>query len=618
MYYIIIRHLYMLITKNQVYFSIILCMLFFTAQLYAQNTSEIQLANQYLQQGENDKAFLLFEKLEKNPKNIPLIHENYFQLMLMTGKFDDAEKYINNAIKRYPSNLFYQIDKGLIYVQMNNTSQAKKYFDKLIDNFSDDSFKARIGAQHFTKIRQYEYAIETYNQSRKKINDPMAYSIQMASLYRFLNRKKEMIDEYLNYVNQNPNNIRSIENILQNILRKDEDLELLETMMYEKVQRYPNNMVYNELLIWVNIQRKNFHSAFIQARAIDRRKKLNGVKIMEIGRISMINKDYKNAVIIFEYIISKYVGTPNFQISKRLVISCREEIIKNTFPVDDAEIRMLINDYRALVADIGLNQHTIEALRSEALLFAFYLHEHDSAILILEKIIKVPRISKSIIDRSKLDLGDIYLLIGEPWESTLLYSQVEKTGKDTPMGYEAKLKNAKLSYYRGDFALAQSHLDILKMATTREIANDAMSLSLLIKDNTKLDTGDLAMKKFADIELLIFQNKKIEALDSLSKLKTDFPEHPLIDEILYKQASLNLEMGHFLKAISLLQNIVDKYGSDILGDDALFLIGTIYEDQLGEKEKAKEIYRSFLTKYPGSNKAAEARKRFRTLRGDYL
>lgn len=156
------------------------------------------------------------------------------------------------------------------------------------------------------------------------------------------------------------------------------------------------------------------------------------------------------------------------------------------------------------------------------------------------------------------------------------------------------------------------------MATTREIANDAMSLSLLIKDNTKLDTGDLAMKKFSEIDLLIFQNKKIEALDSLGKLKENFPEHPLVDEILFKQANLNLEMGHFQKAISLLQNIVDNYGSDILGDDALFLIGTIYEEQLSEKEKAKEIYRSFLTKYPGSNKAAEARKRFRTLRGDYL
>ena len=46
-----------------------------------------------------------------------------------------------------------------------------------------------------------------------------------------------MIEEYLNYTNQNPANIRSIKNILQNILREEEDLELFETMMYEKVQR---------------------------------------------------------------------------------------------------------------------------------------------------------------------------------------------------------------------------------------------------------------------------------------------------------------------------------------------------------------------------------------------
>ena len=593
-------------------------MLFISMQLYGQNTAEIQLANQYLQQGENDKALLLFEKLEKSTKNIPLIHQNYFQLMLMTGRFDQAEKYINKAIKRFPSNLYYHIDKGLIYVQMNNESESKKYFDKLINQISDDPFKVRIAAQHFSKNQQLKYAVEIYNQSRKKLNDPLAYSIQLASLYRLLNMKEEMLDEYLNYTNQNPANIRSIKNILQNILREEEDLELFETMMYEKVQRSPNNMIYNELLIWVNIQRKNFYSAFIQARALDKRKKLNGIEVMEIGRISMVNKDYKNAVRIFEYVIKEYPGTPNYQIARRMVIGCREEIVKNTFPVEDSNIRLLINDYRELTKDIGLNQNTIEALRSEALLYAFYLNEHDSAIFILEKIIKVPRISKSIIDKSKLDLGDIYLLIGEPWESTLLYSQVEKSSKETSIGYEAKLRNAKLSYYRGDFALAQNHLDVLKLATTREIANDAMALSLLIKDNTQLDTSDLAMKKFADIDLMIFQNQKFEALDSLEKLKNNFPAHPLVDEILYRQANLKMEMGDFPEAISLLQNVVDNHGEDILGDDALFLIGTIYEDQLSEKEKAKEVYQTFLIKYPGSNKAAEARKRFRTLRGDFL
>lgn len=608
----------MLKTISRAYLFIIFCMLFISAQLFAQNTSEILLANQYIEQGENDKALLLFENLAKNTKNIPLIHANYFQLMLMTGRFDNAEKYIDKVIKQYPSNLYYKIDKGLIYIQKNNKAAETKYFKFLIDKISQDPFKVRIAAHHLSKNQQHEYALEAYRQSRKKTNDPFAYSLQMATLYRLLNKKEEMIEEYLNYTNQNPKNIKSIKNILQNVLREDEDLELFENMMFVEVQRSPNNMVYNELLIWVNIQRKNFYSAFVQARALDKRKKLNGVEVMEIGRITLVNKDYKNAVRIFEYVIKEYPGTPNYQIARRLVIGCREEIVKNTFPVEDSNIRMLINDYRQLIKDVGLNNNTIEALRSEALLFAFYLNEHDSAIMILQKIINVPRISKSIIDRSKLDLGDIYLLIGEPWESTLLYSQVEKSSKESVIGYEAKLKNAKLSYYSGDFALAQSHLDILKMATTREIANDAMSLSLLIKDNTQLDTGDIAMKRFADIELLIFQNQKFEALDSLEKLKKDFSNHPIVDEILFRQAKLNMEMGDFVEAVSLLQNVVDNFGEDILGDDALFLIGMIYEDQLNEKEKAKEVYKSFLSKYPGSNKAAEARKRFRTLRGDFL
>lgn len=427
-----------------------------------------------------------------------------------------------------------------------------------------------------------------------------------------------MIDEYLNYINQNPNNIRSVENIFQNVLLEDEDLELFESMMYEKVQRFPNNTIYNDLLIWVSLQRKNFYSAFIQARALDKRNQLGGEELLHIGRISMENKDYKNAIRIFEYIIGEYKDTPNYQVSRRLIITCREEIVKSTYPVNDKEIHTLINDYRNLISDIGLNQNTVQALRSEALLYAFYLNEHDSAITILQKIIETPRISKSIVDQSKLDLGDIYLLIGQPWESTLLYSQVEKSGKETPLGYDAKLRNAKLSYYRGDFELAQSHLDILKLATTREIANDAMALSVLIKDNTKLDTGDVAMKIFVEIELLIFQNKKTEAFEKLEQLKNQFPDHPLVDEILFRQAELKMEMADFASAINFLQRIVDEYGEDILGDDALFLIGSIYQEQLSNKEAAMNTYESFLKKYPGSNKAAESRKRYRTLRGDFL
>jgi len=585
---------------------------------FSQNLAEIQLADQYAAQGENDKAISIYEKLEKNPKNIPQIHERYFQLLLITGDFDKAEKYVDKAIKQYPTNLFYQIDKGLIYNQLNQKQLAKKYYDGLMATWSDDPFKVRVAAQHFIRLQQYDNAIEIYIQSRKKLNNPYEYSIQMASIYRVMNKQVEMIEEYLNYLHESQNSVASIKNIMQNVLTEDSDLELFENIMYAKIQEEPDNIQFSELLIWVNLQRKNFYSAFIQARAIDKRMGLMGNDLMDIGRIAIENKDFKSSLRIYTYIIDSYPRTPNYQIARRMAIYCREELVKNTYPVNTAEINILINDYQNLITELGLNQYTAEAMRSEAHLYAFYLGNQDRAIELLQTLIRTSAISKQIIDQAKLDLGDIYLLTGEPWEATLLYSQVEKSSKETTIGYEAKLRNAKLNYYNGEFELAQGHLDILKLATTREISNDAMALSLLIKDNLMKDSSDNALKRYADIELLVFKNRKEEALSLLEQLLKDYPFHPLQDEILYKQAVLFMQMGNFSSALKSLNAIVEKYGTDILGDDALFLCGTITEEYLHDKSGSMEIYQSFLVKYPGSNYAADARKRFRLLRGDAL
>ena len=230
----------------------------------------------------------------------------------------------------------------------------------------------------------------------------------------------------------------------------------------------------------------------------------------------------------------------------------------------------------------------------------------------------MPRINVGIKAKSKLDLGDIYILTGESWESTLLYSQVEKTNKEQPIGYEAKLKNAKLSYFNGDFELAKAHLDVLREATTREISNDAIDLSLLIHDNTFLDSKDAIMRQYAYIELLLFQNKKNEALDSLDQMLRNYPSHSLVDEIHFLSAKINRQIGSFETAIQNLEKINENFTEDILGDDALFIMAQIYENDLKMKDKAQQIYQDFLTRYPGSVFIAQARKRFRILRGDTI
>jgi TolA-binding protein len=311
------------------------------------------------------------------------------------------------------------------------------------------------------------------------------------------------------------------------------------------------------------------------------------------------------------------------------LIRTREARVKKTFPVNKDSVNILIADYRDFIKQYPDNVNSLEAARSEALLFANYLDQKDSAIQIINKLLTNPRTSLHLKSKAKLDLGDIYLLKGESWESTLLYSQVEKVQKENPIGYEAKLKNAKLSYYKGDFRLAQEHLDILKQATTREIANDALDLSMRIKENIAFDSVGEALKQYASIELLLYQNKNEQALQQIQMLKdgkvknasndslTSISNQTILDDVYWLEANIRMRQGEFEKSIDLLQKIIQDFGDDILADDAYFLQGEIYERQLGQKEKAMEIYREFLNKYPGSVYAAEARKRFRSLRGDF-
>jgi outer membrane protein assembly factor BamD (BamD/ComL family) len=321
---------------------------------------------------------------------------------------------------------------------------------------------------------------------------------------------------------------------------------------------------------------------------------------------------------MYEYVMKEYPQGQYYTYARRNAIFCKEEIVKTTYPVNINDIRGLIKDYQGLFSDLGRNVKTMEALRNTAQLYAFYLNERDTAITVLETAIMIAGSDNAFRDKCKLDLGDIYVLKNEPWEATLLYSQVEKSQKEDQLGQEAKLRNAKLHYYNGEFDLSKEVLDILKKATTREIANDAMQLSLLIQDNIGLDTSEAAMKEYANIDLLLFQNKNSEAMIALDIIFEKYKSHSLADDILWLRANTHLKINQAQKALEDLEILRKNYNFDILADDALFLEAKIYEENLNQKDKAMELYREVLQKFPGSIYGAEARKRFRNLRGDTI
>ena len=590
--------------------------------VFGQNTQQIELAQQYDDKGEIGKAKTLYEELVRKKKNIPIVHDRYFRLLINSGYLLEAEKYLSKALRHYPNNILYQLDAGIVHLRQGEDAKAEEYFTKVFEESQSDTYKVRIVAGHLIKHELIERAVSIYMAGRQASGDPSLYALELANVYRRLNKVDQMVLEYLSYANADPSRTSYVKNVLQNILTEDEDLDSMADLLLDRIQKDADNPLYSELLIWINLQQKNFYGAFMQARAVDRRQRTDGDEVMKVAQIALENQDYDNALKMYDYVIERHPRTSNYVSARRYKIKAREELVKNQFPVQQEEIIRLIQDYQNFVDEsknspIGPSAATLEAMRSQALLYAFYRNEKDRAITILQEVTSNPKASREIRAQSKLDMGDIYVLMNQSWESTLLYSQVEKAHKEEPVGYEAKLRNAKLSYYKGDFQLAQDHLDVLKEATTREIANDAMSLSLLIQNNTVLDTSGAAMQTYADAELLLFQNRQQKALVKLDSMLDTYQSHPLEDEIHWLIAKVQLQLGNFDQSLSRLEKISESYNYDILGDDALFMTGRIHEEYLENKDKAMELYTQFLREYPGSIYVADVRKRFRNLRGDF-
>ena len=320
----------------------------------------------------------------------------------------------------------------------------------------------------------------------------------------------------------------------------------------------------------------------------------------------------------YQYVIAKGPDTYYYTNARMelLNVSYKKIVLKGNYT--SLDLTELEKNYTSTITELGKSSGTAPLLKGLAHLQAFYLNKPTEAMALLEETIALPQLSPTTQAECKLELGDILLMTGDVWEASLRYSQVEKAFKYDVIGQEAKFRVAKISYYTGDFKWAQAQLDVLKGATSKLIANDAMELSLTISDALAIDTNEAPLMIFARGDLLAFQNKDDLAIQTLDSIGVLYKNHSLLDDVLYKKADIEIKHGKYTEAAAFYETIIKDYGTDILGDDALFKLADLTENQFKNIEKAKELYQQILDKYPGSLYVVEARKRFRRLRGDAI
>ena len=581
-------------------------LVFLTFSVFAQNE---QLAANYFDRGDFEKALVSYEELlVKQPGNT-----NYFQKTVdcyqQLSQFEKAEKLIQQRLDKYKQpNLF--IELGYNYQLQKDEKNASKNYEKAIDKINENPSNVYAIAVNFEQKSLLDYALKSY-QLAIKLEPKFSFNQQMAVLYGQQGKVDLMIEKFLEDGEKNPQNTIYIQNYLSRFMMEESEEtfgESLRKALILKTQK-SQDVYWNQFLSWFYVQQKEYGKAFIQEKAIYKRNPESFSNIVSLAELAIEENQDEDAVNIINFVLEN-TDNLDLQIFANAFL-LRNRIEKST----PKEYTTIKTDLELALKKFGVSPFSISLQELQAEFLAFNLNEPEAGKEVLKNALKF-QLNEYQKAEIKMQLADILLFQEQYNQALIYYSQIEDDLKNDQIGHEASLKVAKTSYFQGDFQWAQSQFKILKSASTQLIANDAMEYFLLIADNTAEDSTQVALKKFARGDYLIYQNKNDLALVEFSKILKEHKGDAIEAVTLLRLGKINEKLGNHTEALRLYKEIIDKHSDGIYVDEALFFSAEIYDDKLKQPEIAKPLFEKMIFEHQDSIYFIESRRKFREIRGD--
>ncbi|MCO5231323.1 MAG: tetratricopeptide repeat protein [Chitinophagales bacterium] len=600
---------------------ILCCISSFNTLLSAQESKDdMAIAMQFYEQGEYEKAIDLFKKLSGNSETFFDIYDSYIESLKALKDEKGEENLINKAYLVSGEQPLFLFQLALFYERIGNEKGAQKQLSKSLQAVKNNSYQIQQIALFLIDAKKFDWTKQLYLRGQEVFKKPEIYTLELAYIEGKMGDFEAMVSSFVQYLSGHPNDLYAIINLLDTEVEDKKKADILEAQLLAAIGRNKEDLAALEMLTWLYKKQEDYASAYSQIRSLDLLKKGNEEQMLEIARLAFREKDFKTALKAYKYLIEKGENNPYFSIANLEYISTQKSIILQKKNYTQEDLLQLKDSYLRLINGRIQPSQIAMAKIDLADLEARYFYNTDSAIAILSKLINEKDIHKDLIATAKMDLGDYYIMNNEPWESILLYTQVAKDFKGTPIGEEAKYRNARLSYFKGDFDWALTQLKVIKGNTFELISNDAIELASFISDNYNQDYEEdkAAMKSYSEMDLLFFQNKLEQANKIADLMLLNYSGHPLEDDIYFMKAKISEKLQDLESKEKNLFHIVEHFPTSILADDALFQLAELYDYQLNIPEKAMNYYEKILLDYPDSIFVIDARKRYRFLRGDKL
>lgn len=581
----------------------------------SQRQIDEQLAMNFYNNKEYDKAADLYIKLFEESNYYHHL-SRYIDCQIFTGEFKEAEKALKSFIKNDHSTNKWraQVDLAYLYSKDNESDRSEKLLKKIIAEAPQTRSSYTQLANMMRNRGFNEHAIMLYDKGATIPEMKSKFYMEKGITYQSMLVFDKATENYLLHLEIDPDAYDVVKSRISFMLRYDVDNSVFDDVrmaLLKKAQENPDNVLFAELLVWYALQVQDYEIALDQEIAIDRRYDDREYDIIYLAMIAKDNEQFDVAIRAYEYLVKK--SSEGAFYSEAVVGLTEVQYLKAELEnITDVDFYSAMEERIAAECNnLGINDKTIHIVIIRAEILSFRLGRTAEAVSMLNEILTY-NISKYNMAKVKMMLADVYLYDEEIWEATLLYSQVDKSMKEEPMGHEARLKNAQLRYYIGEFDWALSVLNILKSATSKLIANDAMTLSLMISDNLEYDT--VALRRLAKADYYIYQKRYELANQMLDSVNMYNPNEVSMPYLLSRKAQIAMDNKDYELADSLYKRVYQGYAGSYIADKALLDDAVLLEKHLGKKEEAMECYAKLIDEYTASVYVAQARNAYRRLR----
>lgn len=564
-----------------------------SAQPQVDYTGKLKQAEGFLYEKRYSEAIGILKPLySKYPDDLNIA------LLLKTAYYEnksyaDVAPILKRILERNPHDWKLWAESGEVNLKLGEDEKADKDFAQALKMSPQNPEAYQRVALNYRVNGFTQKAIETYKLGNRNLGENV-FSMDLVNLHQVARDYKSAVEEYFNFMGNDPRKFELVEKGVRNLIQSGEDLEAVELALNQTIEKDSTNRYAYKLYGDLSLARGELERAFEIYKVVDFLWEGQGGYILNFAEECQKKELFELSLDACEYLISHY-RNPGLLPRAGL---CKANSLKGLKKFEDA-----VKAYREIITDYKSEKEATVSYFNIGEIKLKELGQAEEALSWYKEVIRSP--GSAVYYDALVRLGDCWMSMSELDSALFWFREILAIPLDKGKIEEIGFKLGEIDFYKGEFESALEKYQKLVLDFPRGFyVNNSLERIAILKEN--MEANPLGLLIFSQAMFEKIKGNSQKSISLLGKL-ADSQDPSLSDDSRLEIGRILRKEGDSKVAILNLERLIKDHPRSPFCALAQKLIGDIYYFDLNDLAQAEEAYLLLLKNFSSSLFVEEAR-----------